>query len=294
MPTTTNPEGRELYYEVHGDAADPTLLLVNGLGSQLINWDKGFIDLFVAGGHQVIVYDNRDVGLSGKTDGPAPDVLALFAQRAAGKELGDVPYRLSAMAADGMAVLDALGVERAHVAGMSMGGMIVQRMAIDHPGRVLSMTSIMSTTGAPEVGAATPEAMQVLLAPPPPDRDGAIANTVATIKVISGDHFSADHWQVQAALAYDRCFHPTGTAFQLAAIGADGDRTAELGALSVPTLVIHGRQDPLITLSGGEATAAAVPGADLVVLGDMGHDLPPPVWGRVTGSMLDLMARAGG
>lgn len=291
MATTTNGDVT-INYETFGQAGDPTLLLVNGLGSQLINYEPEFCELFVAKGFQVVVFDNRDVGLTTKTAGALPDVANFMARFRAGESVQDSPYTLRDMANDAFAVLDAVGAVAANIAGMSMGGMIVQRMALDHPGRVLSMTSIMSTTGSSSVGQATPEAAKVLVAAPPQDREGYIEHTIASRKVTGGSHHSDDYWRAQAGKMYDRMFYPPGSAFQIAAVASDGDRTEALGSLSVPTLVIHGRLDPLIQLSGGEATAAAIPGAELLVIDEMGHDLPKEIWSEVCEAMLAVSGRA--
>lgn len=271
----------EIYYETWGDRADPTLLLVNGLGSQMINWEPDFCRLLVAAGFHVVAFDNRDVGLSSKTGGPPPDATAMAVAFRTGQRMESAPYTLSDMAGDGFAVLDALEVDAAHVAGMSMGGMIVQRMAIDRPDRVRSMTSIMSTTGDRSVGRATPEAARVLTEPAPSERDAYVDQAVGHRRITAGAYFDEDYWRELVGRGFDRMFHPMGTAFQIAAVAADGDRTEALGGLTVPTLVIHGGMDPLITPSGGEATAAAVAGAELLVLDDMGHDLPEQIWDRV-------------
>ncbi len=290
---TTTAHDVTITYETFGDPAAPTLLLVNGLGSQLINYEPAFCEMFVSQGFQVVVFDNRDVGLSSKTEGPVPDVRANMGKLRSGEPILDAPYTLTDMANDGFAVLDALGVASAHIAGMSMGGMIVQRMAIDHPERVLSMTSIMSTTGAPDVGQATPEAAKGLITPPPPDRDGYIEYTIDSRRDTGGSHFSADYWRQHAAKTYDRMFHPIGSAFQITAVATDGDRTAELRSLTVPSLVIHGAMDPLITPSGGEATAAAIPDAELLMIDTMGHDLPEEIWPEVVDAIVALAAKAG-
>lgn len=291
MPTTSNGE-TTIHYETFGDPAHPTLLLVNGLGSQLINWEPEFCQLLVAKGFHVVVFDNRDVGLTSKTDGSPPDFGAFMARLRAGESVSGVPYTLADMAADALAVADAVGAEEVHIAGMSMGGMIVQRMAIDHSDRVLSMTSIMSTTGAPGVGSATPEALESLVTPPPTNRQDYIEHVVETRRITGGSHYLADYWREQVAAAYDRNFNPVGSAFQMTAIAADGDRTAELGGISIPALVIHGRLDPLISLSGGEATAAAIPGAELLVIDSMGHDLPAPIWDQVVEAITSVAGLA--
>ncbi|MEP4652943.1 MAG: alpha/beta fold hydrolase, partial [Ilumatobacter sp.] len=251
----------EICYESFGPDDAPPLLLVMGLGAQMTLWSPGFVSELLERGFRVIRFDNRDIGLSTKSEGPPPDVMALYAKSLAGESI-DAPYTLSTMANDAVGLLDALGIAAAHVVGASMGGMIVQVMAIEHADRVLSMTSIMSTTGASDVGQPDPAAIGALLTPPPTDRAGAIAATVATSRIIGGSLFDEADARSRAIEAYDRCFHPAGAAFQIAAIAATGDRTDRLRAVQIPTLVIHGREDSLVTLSGGEATAAAVPGAD--------------------------------
>jgi pimeloyl-ACP methyl ester carboxylesterase len=241
----------------------------------------------------VIRFDNRDAGLSTKTDGPPPDVMAMYAGFVAGQPI-EAPYTLSLLSSDAVGLLDALGIPAAHIVGASMGGMIVQTMAIEHPDRVLSLTSIMSTTGHTEVGQPDAEAMMALLSPVPEGRAAAIDATVRTSRLISGDLFDEAESRRIATESYDRCFHPAGTMFQIAAIAASGDRTEALQQLDVPTLVVHGRQDSLIALSGGEATAAAVRGADLLVFGQMGHDMPRRYWPQLADAIFNIAARAEG
>lgn len=281
----------EICFESFGPQDAPPLLLVMGLGAQMTLWSPGFISELLERGFRVIRFDNRDVGLSTKTAGDPPDVMALYAQMMAGQPV-DAPYSLSTMAADAVGLLEALGISGAHIVGASMGGMIVQMMAIEHPDKVLSMTSIMSTTGAADVGQPEASAIMALLTPPPTDRDGAIAATVAMSKIIAGSLFDATEARARAIETYDRCFHPQGSAFQIAAIAATGDRTERLGALQLPTLVVHGREDSLVTLSGGEATAAAVPGADLIVYGQMGHDIPELYWSPLADAISGTAMRA--
>ena len=289
MPTTT-VDDIEICYESFGPEDAPPLLLVMGLGAQMTLWSPGFISELLERGFRVIRFDNRDVGLSTKSDGDPPNVMEIYAQSIAGQPV-DAPYTLSTMAADAIGLLDALDVPAAHVVGASMGGMIVQMMAIEHPDRVLSMTSIMSTTGAGDVGQPDPAAMTALLTPPPTDRAGAIEATVRTSQVIGGSLYDEDEARRRAVESFDRCFHPAGSAFHIAAVAATGDRTERLRGLDVPTLVVHGRQDPLVTLSGGEATAAAVPGADLLVFGRMGHDLPPLYWSPMADAIFAIATR---
>jgi pimeloyl-ACP methyl ester carboxylesterase len=289
MPTVAAND-IEICYESYGPGDAPTVLLVMGLGAQLTFWPTGFVSELLDRGFRVVRFDNRECGLSTKSDGPPPDVLALMVEHAAGRPVV-APYSLSLLAADAVGLLDTLGIDAAHVVGASLGGMIAQMVAIEHPGRVLSLTSIMSTTGDPTVGEADPDALSSLLTPAPADRAEAIEQSVNTSRVISGELFDEARSRAMATESYDRGFHPTGPAFQLAAIGATGDRTERLQALDVPTLVIHGRQDSLIGLSGGEATAAAIPGADLLVLGRMGHDLPELYWAQIADAIYDVAAR---
>ncbi|MFF5081519.1 alpha/beta fold hydrolase [Actinoplanes sp. NPDC000266] len=259
--------GIDLRYETVGDPAGPALLLVMGLGAQLIDWPFEFCQALAARGFHVILFDNRDAGLSTSFD----DL---------GVPAGPPPYLLSDMAADTAALLKALGVEKAHVVGASMGGMIAQQLTIDHPELVASLCSIMSTTGERKVGRSTPEAAAALARPPATTRDEIIAGAAATSRVIGSPAYPAtEEWlQKRAAAKFDRAFNPAGTQRQYAAIIASPDRTPGLRQVTAPTLVIHGAADPLIDVSGGRATAAAIPGAELLVIEGMGHDLPQELW----------------
>ncbi|MFV0524226.1 MAG: alpha/beta fold hydrolase [Acidimicrobiales bacterium] len=291
MPRATNGP-TEIEYDTFGAPTDPAVLLIMGYTAQMTAWDERFCQQIADRSYFVIRFDNRDVGLSSKTEGTAPSLLSLVVAVQSGEPLPDVPYTLSDMAADGLAVLDDLGVERAHIVGASMGGMIAQQLAIDHPERVISLTSIMSTTGNPEVGQASDEAMMALVSPVPTERDDIIERSVELAKLLTGVHFDDARARTRAANAYDRSFHPAGAGFQMAAIAASGDRTDRLAGLSVPALVIHGAADPLVTPSGGEATAAAIPGATLLMVSDMGHDLPPARWDEIVGAITDLAGAA--
>jgi pimeloyl-ACP methyl ester carboxylesterase len=228
-------------------------------------WDSAFCAGLADAGFYVIRFDNRDVGLSTWFDGSDPTTLA---------------YSLSDMAADAAGLLDALGIDSAHIVGASMGGMIAQTFAITYPGRTRTLTSIMSTTGDPDVGQPRPEALQALLAPPPTSRDEAVEMGVTLWKIIGSPGFPPreDEIRERTGAAYDRAFHPQGTARQVQAIMAQPDRTKDLGSLRMPTLVIHGADDPLVVPSGGKATAAAVPDATLKVIPGMGHSLPPELF----------------
>ncbi len=289
MATATN-DGIELTYEAIGDPDDPTVLLVMGWGAQMTLWPDDFCKQLAEHGYQVVRFDNRDAGLSSKTEGEVPNLMQLFLGSMSGAppDPEDVPYTLSDMADDAVAVLDAVGVDRAHVVGASMGGMIAQQIAIEHPDRVRSLTSIMSTTGDRTVGQADQEVMTALLTPAPTDRDGAIERAVTSGRMIAGPHFDEERSRQMAGFHYDRCFHPAGMVFQMAAIMASGDRTGKLRELDVPTLVVHGAVDRLVTPSGGEATARAIPGARHLVLDEMGHDLPVPLWGEIIDAIDEL------
>jgi len=273
MPIATN-DGCELYYDTFGDPSDPALLLVNGLGSQCINYEDPWCDEFAGRGLFVIRFDNRDVGLSTSFYvAPTDDHGAA--------------YRLSDMAADAIAVLDACDVDKAHVMGLSMGGMIVQTMAIEHGGRLLSMTSVMSSTGEAAYGTATPEAFTRLTAPAPHDRASYVDGHVDGLRVWGSPAFADEgRWRADAERAYDRAFNPTGTTRQYQAVRASGDRADGLREVAVPTLVIHGDCDTLIDQSGGRRTAELVPGARFELIEGMGHDYPPQLWTR----WVDLVA----
>ena len=278
MPRAALPTGIELEYVTAGDPANPPLLVVNGYTAQLISWPQGYVDQLVAQGLFVIRFDNRDVGLSTKLDGQQVSPGAVLSAALQGEPLPPVPYTLSDMAADGVGLLDHLGIDRAHIVGNSMGGMIVQTMAIEHPERIASVTSVMSSTGDPRTGRPTPEAREALLAPQPPDREEYIAAAL-TSRIWASKKYCDPGWlQEVAAAQYDRCFYPEGATRQLAAIYASGDRSDGLRALDVPMLVIHGRDDTLITPEGGERTAELVPGSRYLLLADMGHDHPVPLW----------------
>ena len=258
----------KLYYDTFGDASNPTLLLVNGLGSQCTNYHEDWCRMFAAEGLQVVRYDNRDVGLS-TTFENAP----VNASGAA--------YTLSDMAADGIAVLDALDVARAHIMGLSMGGMIVQTMAIEHPERVLTMTSVMSTTGEPEYRKNTLRAAELLLAPPATDRDGYIQQWVDGLREWGSPEFADEsRWRAEAGRAFDRGYKPGGSTRQYAATMESGPRADGLRKLKVPTLVIHGDKDTIIDQIGGRRTAELVPGARFELIEGMGHDYPPQLWGH--------------
>jgi len=266
--------GIEIAYVTNGNPSDPPLLLVMGLGAQLIAWPERFVEELAARGFFVIRFDNRDCGLSTKFNG-MPDIAGLM-----GGDTSSASYTIEDMADDAAALLTELGIGPAHLMGASMGGMITQALAINHPDLFLSACSVMSTTGDRTVGAPTGEAMAALLRPMATSRDEAIAASLTASKVIGSPGYPTDEATLteRAGAAYDRCYCPEGTARQLGAIFSSPDRTEGLGRVTMPFLVIHGEADPLVTPSGGDATAAAVPGAQLITIPGMGHDLPEPLW----------------
>jgi pimeloyl-ACP methyl ester carboxylesterase len=278
MPRAALDHGIELEYDTFGSADDPALLLVMGLNSQMIAWDERFCRTLASAGRHVIRYDNRDCGLSTRLDDARVDVMAVVTALMAGTEPPPIPYTLSDMALDAVGLLDHLGIERAHVVGASMGGMIAQTMVIEHPRRIHTLTSIMSTVGDPAFGQPHPEAVQVLLRPPATSRDAVIAASAQFAVWRSKRWFDPEVARRDAAIHYDRSFYPPGAARHLAAAVGSGDRTERLRSVTTPTLVIHGLDDTLIDPSGGRRTAELIPGAHLLEVADMGHDLPEPLW----------------
>jgi pimeloyl-ACP methyl ester carboxylesterase len=270
MPTIDS-NGVTLTYERLGDPAGHPMLLIHGLGAQMTDWPQEVLDGLIAQGFHLIRFDNRDVGASTWFDEHGePDLEALLIGGDAG-----IPYLLADMAADAAGLLEALGIDAAHILGVSMGGMIAQQLVIDFPERSLSLTSVMSTPN-PQTGPPTAEALGALLVPAVTEREEAIAQSIATTRIIASPGFPFDEEGVRARaeVHFDRGHHPQGSARQMAAILASPDRTAGLGSVTVPTLVIHGDGDILVTPPGGEATAAAVAHAEHWVIAGMGHDLP--------------------
>ncbi len=275
--------GITIEYEQHGEGGDP-LLLVMGLGGQLTDWPDGFIGQLVEAGFQVTVFDNRDIGLSTEFDW-----VPLTPARAVAKVLTKRPvkagYTIVDMAADADGLLDALGIESAHVVGMSMGGMIAQQLTIDFPARVRSLTSIMSNPGDGKSGRITGKVMAKMARMPDPTPETAADRSVESFSLWSGPHFDPELHRVRSHASTERSFRPVGTARQTNAIAASPDRTAGLGKVTVPTLVVHGLVDRLVKPSGGIATAAAVPDSTLLMFPDMGHDLPEPRWDDIVGAI---------
>ena len=278
---TTHNEAITIAYETFGDPSDPAVLLVMGFGTQLIGWDADFCRMLASRGRYVIRYDNRDCGLSTTLDEHPVhlgDFITAVTSGQFDRALTMAPYSLRDMARDGVDLLTEIGIARAHVVGSSMGGMIAQKMAIEFPDRVLSLTSMMSSTGEQEYGQSTPEAQQVLFSPRPADRDGYVAAAERELVWASRRYGDAAQLRALAAASYDRAYYPAGIPRQLAAMILDGSRAEALKTLNVPTLVIHGNDDTLIDPSGGRRTAELVPGARLLLVEDMGHDRPPALW----------------
>ncbi|MBD2842946.1 alpha/beta fold hydrolase [Erythrobacter rubeus] len=283
MPTIT-ANGVELFYEEQGNANDEPILLVMGLGAQMILWPDEFVEALKGHGYRVIRYDNRDIGLSQKFEGAkAPGIKTQILRKLIGFP-AKVPYTLADMAGDGAGLLDALRIERAHVVGASMGGMIAQLMAINHADKLHSLTSIMSTTGHRKLPQADKPAMDALVAPLPSMKEGdLIAHGIKVQQAIGSPGFPADpeRRRQRVSTLVRRSVYPAGLPRQLAAIIDDGDRRERLKSVTTPTLVLHGEADPLVKLEGGKDTAAHIPGAKLVTLPGWGHDLPPELIDRL-------------
>jgi pimeloyl-ACP methyl ester carboxylesterase len=289
MPSV-RANGIQIEYDTFGDDSSPPLLLIMGFGGQMILWDREFCRQLAEAGLHVIRFDNRDVGLSSKLDDlGVPDLGEMFSAARRVEEI-EVPYTLEDMGDDAIGLLDGLGVEKAHVCGASMGGMIAQIMAIRHPDRVSSLVSMASTTGDPEVASVTSEAVDSPAIPHvsvPRERESNIEYTVKGMRELAGAGIAFDEERARrvAAELYDRCFCPEGAARQFLALLASGNRKPALAKLTLPTLVIHGDRDPLVPVEHGRDTARAVPGADLLIIEGMGHNLPREAWPRIVAAI---------
>ncbi len=284
--------GIEIEYDLTGDRSAEPLLLIMGLGAQMIAWDDEFVRALADRGHFVIRFDNRDVGLSTKFEGvPVPSPAELMRQTG---EPPAVPYRLADMADDAAGLLDALEIESAHVVGASMGGMIAQQLAVAHAPRVRSLVSIMSSTGRPGLPRAKPQAMQRLMTPTPTEREAYIESSVEGQKIMAGSGFPFDEERARAraALSYDRCFHPQGTQRQMLAVMVSGSRHEALRSVKAPTLVIHGNEDPLVPVEGGIDTHESIPGSRLLRIEGMGHSLPRGAWPQIIEEITKHVASA--
>jgi len=288
-PQIARANGIDICYEIFGEPTAEPMLLIMGLGAQMVLWDDAFCEQIAARGFRVIRFDNRDIGQSSKLSG--------------GKRLGAVellklrflkipvaaPYRIIDMARDTTGLMDVLGIKSAHLVGASMGGMIAQEVAISFPERVRSLTSIMSTTGNPKVPPPTKEAAAMLMAPPPTTREEYFARFAQTWKILRVGSFPEDEAldPSRAARIYSRGLNPAGVGRQLRAILASGSRKTRLASVTAPTLVIHGTVDPLVHPMGGRDTAASIPGARLLMIEGMGHAIPIPMWPQIIGAIAE-------
>lgn len=288
--------GLELEYEVHGDPSAEPMLLIMGLGSQMTRWPPALYNMLVERGLRVIRYDNRDVGLSEKLEGQRVDFPAIAKAVAEGRK-PDVPYTLEDMANDAVGLMDTLGIKRAHIVGASLGGMIAQTVTINHPERVLSLTSIMSTTGNRALDMTTPEAGARLTnrgPDPNVDLEGFLDHAMETSRIIGSPAYPIDPAKLRERLHADfkRSYYPAGFARQYAAALAAPDRREKLKQIKVPVMVLHGEADPLLKVAGGRDTHANIPGSELRVLPGMGHDLPPALYNDVVDAIMSAVNRA--
>ncbi|RME02525.1 MAG: alpha/beta hydrolase [Deltaproteobacteria bacterium] len=286
--------GIELTYDTFGDPRHPAILLIGGVGTQMIFWEPAFCEALAAGRYRVIRFDNRDTGESTKFDEAGIPDLSILLEAYPREAEVSVPYTLDDMADDAAGLLDALGIERAHIVGLSMGGMIAQCFVLRHPRRARSLVSIMSTTGSRALPPGKPEAVEGLFRPMPTEREAYIEESLAVLRSFAGGGFPFDeeYHRRRAAAAYDRAFYPPGFVRQFAAILAAPDRSKRLEKISTPTLVIHGDVDPLIPVEHGIATARVIPKARLRIIEGLGHELPPPVWEKVIGAMHAFFAQS--
>jgi pimeloyl-ACP methyl ester carboxylesterase len=279
MPNVTANE-IQIEYDTFGDPSSSPLLLIMGLGEQMIGWDEELCKQLASRDLYVIRFDNRDVGLSSKIDeAGVPNTVEVFAALMKG-EKANIPYTLDDMAVDTIGLLDALNIEKAHIFGVSLGGMIAQIMAIRYPSRVWSLTSMASITGNPELPLGKPELFVELVNPPPTEHEAYIENRVNLILALAGSKFPMDEQRTREHLeqSYGRSYYPPGIARHGVAGAVNSDRTQDLKSVRAPTLVIHGSEDPLFPVGQGKAIAAAVPGAKLMIIEGMGHAFPPEVW----------------
>tara|TARA_B110000438_G_scaffold277332_1_gene299865 strand:+ start:145 stop:1026 length:882 start_codon:yes stop_codon:yes gene_type:complete len=289
MPTA-EVNGITIEYDVQGDG-EP-LLFVMGLGGQLTDWREDFVGLFVEKGFKVIRFDNRDSGLSSQGTWKPPNQARIIRSILTRQPVKGVAYSMVDMAADAVGLLDHLGIESAHIVGMSMGGMIVQEIAINHPTRVRTVCSIMSNTGDRRNGSIAASLIPKFAWRSKPTIENAVEDNVEVFRLISGPHFDAEEYREHVKLNVARSFQPEGMERQMAAISSTRDRTKLLASVTVPTLVIHGLVDPLVKPSGGLMTAKAVPGSRFLGIPDMGHDLPESRWTEVCEAIVDNCRRA--
>ena len=293
MPNVT-ANGIQIEYDTFGDSSFPVLLLIAGNGAQMIVWDAEFCELLAKKGLFVIRFDNRDAGLSTKFDEAGiPDMMAAIKAAMEGKTV-ESAYTLDDMADDSVGLLNALGIEKAHICGASMGGMIAQVISYRHPKYAMSLTSIMSTTGNPDLPYGKMDAIAAVVAPAPEERKAYVEHFVNVWRRIWSPGFPFEEERVRTFMekSYDRSYCPQGMARQNTAVIASGDRRPLLSSIKVPTLVIHGADDPLIPVEGGKDTARAIPGASLLIINGMGHDMPKKVWSEIADAISHHTAQA--
>ncbi len=289
MASVEVSNGLTIEYDLRGEG-EP-ILFVMGLGGQLIDWPEEFVDLFVSRGYQAILFDNRDAGLSSQSDWEPPTTRKSMMSMLSRRPLRGVGYTVEDMAVDAAQLLGVLNIDSAHIVGISMGGMIAQAMAVNHPNKVRSLCSIASKPGDRKSGGIALSLIRKLRKRPEPTFENAVDESVRMFRAISGDHFDAERHRLNATASVQRSFTPTGTARQAAAIGASPDRTKRLAKVTVPTLVIHGMKDPLVKPSGGIATARVIPSSRLLMLPDTGHDLPRPRWQELCDAIITNIER---
>ena len=293
MPHVT-ANGIQIEYDTFGDSSFPALLLIAGNGAQMILWDVEFCELLAKTGLFVIRFDNRDSGLSTKFDGAGiPDIIATIKAYMEGKPV-ESAYSLDDMAEDSVGLLDALGIEKVHICGISMGGMVAQVISYRHPKHVLSLTSIMSSTGNPDLPKGKPDAIAAVVAPAPEEREAYVEHNVNIWRRIWSPGFPFEERRVRTVIekSYDRSYYPQGMARQYTAILASGDRRPLLSSIKIPALVIHGADDPLIPVEGGKDTARVIPGASLLIINGMGHDMPKGVWAEIVDAISNHTVQA--
>ena len=284
----------EIEYDTFGDPSSKPLLLIMGIRAQMIRWEKEFCEKFVEKGFYVIRFDNRDVGLSTKFDEAGePDIMKLYMKLAKGERIESV-YTLNDMADDAAGLLSALGIDKAHICGASMGGAIAQIFAYRHPSRILSLTSIMSSTGNPDLPGPKPEVLKLLNLPTPTTREAIIEDRVTRLRIYHGPCFPFDEekWREFANISYERSYYPPGYSRQFVAIRATGNIKPALSSIRVPTLVIHGSEDPLVPVEGGKDTAEAISGAEFLIIEGMGHSLPIEVWPKIVDAITKNASKA--
>ena len=289
-----NANNIQIEYDTFANSSSKPILLITGLGGQMIDWDEDFCEQLVNQGFYVIRFDNGDVGLSTKFDeAGVPDVTTVINAVQAGETV-ETSYSLEDMADDAIGLLDALHVDKAHICGASMGAYISQIVAFRHPTRVLSLTSIMGSTGNPDLPPPKPEARRALLIRMPTEREAYIEHSLKDWRILygSGFPFDKEQWRTDIANEYDRGFYPQGSIRQLVAIRANGNRKSKLASITVPTLVIHGAEDPFVPVEGGKDTAEVIPGAHLLIIEGMGHSLPPEMWPQIVEAITDNAKKA--